>query len=57
MIEAIRVEVEQATDLEALQRRLVDLYGGLASDDLVRVMSAAFALAELKGMDAARTVQ
>lgn len=57
MLDAIRNEVEQATDLESLQKRLVDLYGGLSNDELVRVMSAAFALAELKGMADVQSVE
>lgn len=47
--------VESAPDLPSLQMALVDLYGGLDSDELVRLMSAAMALAELKGMDAVRS--
>jgi hypothetical protein len=50
MLDAIRIEVDQATDLAALSRRLTEIYGGLAIGEMVRVMAAAFALAELKGM-------
>jgi phage gp29-like protein len=46
--------VESAPDMAALQSALVDLYGGLETDELSRLMAAAFALAELKGMDAVR---
>ena len=41
--------------LPALQDAMTAAYGDLATDDLVKLMAAAFALAELKGMDAART--
>lgn len=51
---AIAREVGRAPDLATLQRRLTDLYGGLDTGDLVNVMAAAFALAELKGMVDAR---
>lgn len=40
----------QAPDLASLQTRLTQMYGMLPSDELIRIMSAAFALAELKGM-------
>ena len=46
----IQTEIDKAQDLSALQTRLTEIYGGLASTDLVNVMAAAFALAELKGM-------
>lgn len=42
--------VDSATSLPALQAQLVNAYGGLASDQLVKLMAAGFALAELKGM-------
>lgn len=50
MIAAVSREVDQASDLAALQRRLTDLYGGLDTAMLANLMAAAFALAELKGM-------
>lgn len=43
-----------AADLESLQAALLDAYGGLDSDELARVMAAAFVLAELKGIAAVR---
>lgn len=55
MLDAIRAEVDQATDLAALSRRLTEIYGGLATAELTHVMAAAFALAELKGMADAGT--
>lgn len=50
MLDAIRAEVDQATDLATLQTRLTEIYGGLPTDELTNIMAAAFALAELKGM-------
>jgi phage gp29-like protein len=46
--------VDNATSLSELQQTLTQAYGGLASDQLVKLMAAALALAELKGMDDAR---
>lgn len=46
--------VDSAPDLASVQASLVDLYGGLETEALSRLMAAAFALAELKGMDAVR---
>ena len=42
--------VDNATDLTALQKSLIDAYGGQPDDALVKLMAAAFALAELKGI-------
>lgn len=42
--------VDAATDLPSLQRSLVDLFGGQGAESLTKVMAAALALAELKGM-------
>lgn len=52
MIDTIQAEVNRAPDLATLQRRLTGIYGGLDTDRLVKVMEAAYALAELKGMAA-----
>lgn len=49
-LDAVKALVDGATDLAALQADLVARFGGAPSDDLVKVMAAAFALAELKGM-------
>lgn len=54
MVDTLQALVESASSLEQLQRALVAAYGDLDSADLVRLMAAAMALAELKGMDAAR---
>lgn len=45
--------VERASSTAQLQDALLALYGELDSTELTRVMAAGFALAELKGMDAA----
>lgn len=55
MLDVVLQLVEAAPDLASLQTALVDLYGGLDTEALTRLMAAAMALAELKGMDAVRT--
>ena len=50
MVEQVQALVERAGSLAELQRALTEAYGGLDSDQLVRVMAAALALAELRGM-------
>ncbi len=55
MVDQVGALVQAAPDLSTLQRRLTDAYGGLDTAELVRLMGAAFALAELKGMVAARS--
>lgn len=50
MVDQIQSLVDTAPDLASLQRQLTDAYGGLPTDRLVKLMAAAFALAELKGM-------
>lgn len=52
--EQLQAIVDQAQSLGELQQAMVNAYGGLASGELVKLMAAAMALAELKGMDAAR---
>ena len=42
--------VDSAPDLASLQSALLAAYGGLDTDRLTRLMAAAFALAELKGL-------
>ena len=46
--------VDAAEDLGELQTALLDAYGDLNTAELTRLMAAAFALAELKGMAAVR---
>lgn len=48
----ISTMVEQSGNLTSLQQQLTASYGGLDSEELMRVMAAGFALAELKGMAA-----
>lgn len=50
LIGRIKALVDQTDDLTALQRSLVDEFGGQPQESLVKLMAAAFALAELKGM-------
>ncbi|OON62296.1 hypothetical protein B0920_02115 [Massilia sp. KIM] len=50
LMAAIEAMVAQATSLEALQREMIATFGGQGEDDLVRMMAAALALAELKGL-------
>jgi hypothetical protein len=50
MIAQIEALVKIATSLPELQTNLTNSFGGLPTDELVRVMAAGFALAELKGM-------
>lgn len=46
--------VDGADTTAELQQALLDAYGGLDTAELTRLMAAAFALAELRGMDLAR---
>lgn len=50
LLDAIGAVVDGAADLAALQQDLVQAFGGQPQEQLVKVMAAAFALAELKGM-------
>ena len=50
LIDSVKTLVDQATDLTTLQKDLVAQFGGQPQDALVKLMAAAFALAELKGM-------
>lgn len=54
MLGQLEAVVAQADSPAALQQAVLDAYGGLDSAELVRLMAAAMALAELKGMDDAR---
>lgn len=54
LIDAVKAVVDGAADLTALQRDLVATFGGQPQDELVKLMAAAFALAELKGLSDAR---
>lgn len=50
LLDAIGAKVDGAADLAALQRDLLQTFGGQPQEQLVKLMAAAFALAELKGM-------
>jgi hypothetical protein len=50
MLNTVKKLVDGAEDLTTLQKDLTAAYGDLPTDELVRVMAAGFALAELKGM-------
>lgn len=50
LLDSVKTMVDEATDLTALQNNLVDMFGGQPQDALVKLMAAAFALAELKAM-------
>lgn len=50
MVARIQTLVDQASTMADLQQAMLDAYGGLDSAELVKLMAAAFALAELKGM-------
>jgi phage gp29-like protein len=55
LVDQLQLLVDGASSVPDLQRQLVQAYGDLDTKDLVRVMSAALALAELNGMDSAKT--
>ncbi len=54
MVDQLQALVDKADNPKALQQALVQAYGALDSGQLVKLMAAAMALAELKGMDAAQ---
>ena len=51
MAETLQALVDQASTLTELQQTMVQAFGDLDSTELVKLMAAAMALAELKGMD------
>ena len=53
MVAKIQALVDQAGSMPDLQQAMLDAYGNLGADELAKVMAAAFALAELQGMDSA----
>lgn len=53
LVQQLQSLVDSAGDLAQLQQAMVSAFGGLDSGELVKLMAAAMALAELKGMDAA----
>lgn len=50
MLATLQALVNEADSTAALQQAMLEAYGGLDSAELVRLMAAAMALAELKGM-------
>lgn len=54
MVDRLQALVDGADSLAQLQRTITDAYGGLDSEQLVKLMAAAMALAELKGLAAVR---
>jgi hypothetical protein len=50
MVGQIQALVDNAASLAQLQQTLTQIYGGIDTDQLVKLMAAALALAELKGM-------
>ena len=50
MLATLQTLVNESDSPAALQQAILDAYGGLDSAELVRMMAAAMALAELKGM-------
>lgn len=55
MVDRLQALVDQAVDVADLQKAIAQAYGDLQSDELVKLMAAAMALVELKGIDAARS--
>lgn len=53
MVAKIQALVDQASSMPELQQAMLVAYGNLGADELAKVMAAAFALAELQGMDSA----
>jgi phage gp29-like protein len=53
LVEQLQQLVDSASTVPDLQRQLVQAFGDLDSRDLVKLMAAALALAELKGVDSA----
>jgi len=51
MVGQLQALVDSATSVTDLQQAIVQAYGNLESDELVKLMAAAMALAELKGLD------
>lgn len=55
VVDSIQELVDKAASMEDVRSAIVGAYGSLDMRDLTRLLAAAFALAELKGMDAARS--
>jgi phage gp29-like protein len=55
MVAQVQSLLAQTDDLAQVQQALLEAYGQLDSAELVKLMAAAYALAQLKGMDAVRS--
>lgn len=53
VVDDLQAIVGQAGDTDGVRAAILDQYGALDTADLTRLLAAAFALAELKGMEAA----
>lgn len=54
VVDNLQAIVDSAQSADAMRAAVVQAYGALDMGDLTRLLAAAFALAELKGMEAAR---
>ena len=54
MVDQLQAMVNSADSLAQLQQTMTQAYGDLDSAELVKLMAAAMALAELKGMESAQ---
>jgi phage gp29-like protein len=54
-VQQLQSLVDDASDMATLQQNIVQAYGQLDASELVKLMAAAMALAELKGIDAVLT--
>ncbi len=54
MVGKLQALVNDTADISQLQQAITQAYGGLDSEQLVKLMAAAMALAELKGIEAAQ---
>lgn len=55
MVDQLQSLVDRASSITQLQQSITQAYGDLDSSDLVKLMAAAMALAELKGIESARS--
>ena len=55
MADQLQKLVSKAKSTAELQRTITDAYGDLDGSELVKLMAAAMALAQLKGIEAARS--
>ena len=55
VVDKLQELVDGAQSADGVRAAVLNAYGALDTADLQRLLAAAFVLAELKGMDAART--